>query len=39
MSRSETCEAKACGIIDEGFDERPQPVDDSGTGAGDVTPA
>src|SRR5438045_5826580 len=35
----ETDEAKACGLIDEVFDKRPEPGDDAGTGAGDVTPA
>jgi ATP-dependent Clp protease protease subunit len=31
-------EAKAFGLIDEVFDTRPEPGDDAGTGAGDVTP-
>jgi ATP-dependent Clp protease protease subunit len=35
----EADEAKAFGIIDEVFDKRPEPGDDAGTGAGDVTPA
>ena len=35
----EADEAKAFGIIDEVFDTRPEPGDDAGTGAGDVTPA
>ena len=35
----EADEAKAFGIIDEVFDTRPEAGDDSGTGAGDVTPA
>ena len=32
-------QAKAFGIIDEVFDTRPEPGEDAGTGAGDVTPA
>jgi ATP-dependent Clp protease protease subunit len=39
LSRSETCEAKTFGTIDEVFDKRPEAGDDSGTGTGDVTPA
>ena len=35
----ETDEAKAFGLIDEVFDKRPDPGEDAGTGAGDVTPA
>jgi len=35
----EADEAKAFGIIDEVFDKRPEPGEDGGTGAGDVTPA
>jgi ATP-dependent Clp protease protease subunit len=35
----ESDEAKAFGLIDEVFDKRPEPGDDAGTGAGDVTPA
>jgi ATP-dependent Clp protease protease subunit len=35
----EADEAKAFGLIDEVFDKRPEPGDDSGTGQGDVTPA
>jgi ATP-dependent Clp protease protease subunit len=35
----EADEAKAFGIIDEVFDTRPEPGEDGGTGAGDVTPA
>ena len=35
----EADEAKAFGLIDEVFDTRPEPGDDAGTGAGDVTPA
>ena len=35
----EADEAKAFGLIDEVFDTRPEPGEDSGTGAGDVTPA
>jgi ATP-dependent Clp protease protease subunit len=35
----EADEAKAFGIIDEVFDTRPDPGEDSGTGAGEVTPA
>ena len=35
----ESDEAKAFGLIDEVFDTRPDSGDDSGTGAGDVTPA
>jgi len=35
----EADEAKAFGIIDEVFDKRPDQGEDSGTGAGDVTPA
>jgi ATP-dependent Clp protease protease subunit len=34
----EADEAKAFGLIDEVFDQRPDAGDDSGTGAGDVTP-
>ena len=34
----EADEAKAFGLIDEVFDTRPDAGDDSGTGAGDVTP-
>jgi hypothetical protein len=34
----EADEAKAFGIIDEVFDKRPEPGDDAGTGAGDVSP-
>jgi ATP-dependent Clp protease protease subunit len=35
----EADEAKAFGLIDEVFDKRPDSGEDSGTGAGDVTPA
>jgi ATP-dependent Clp protease protease subunit len=35
----EADEAKAFGLIDEVFDTRPEPGEDAGTGAGDVTPA
>ena len=35
----EADEAKAFGIIDEVFDKRPETGEDSGTGAGDITPA
>jgi ATP-dependent Clp protease protease subunit len=35
----ESDEAKAFGLIDEVFDTRPEPGEDAGTGAGDVTPA
>ena len=35
----EADEAKAFGIIDEVFDKRPDAGEDSGTGAGEVTPA
>jgi ATP-dependent Clp protease protease subunit len=35
----EADEAKAFGLIDEVFDKRPDPGEDAGTGAGDVTPA
>ena len=35
----EADEAKGFGIIDEVFDTRPEPGQDAGTGAGDVTPA
>ena len=35
----ESDEAKAFGIIDEVFGKRPEPGEDAGTGAGDVTPA
>ena len=35
----EADEAKAFGLIDEVFDTRPEPGDDAGTGAGDVTPS
>jgi ATP-dependent Clp protease protease subunit len=35
----EADEAKAFGIIDEVFDKRPDPGEDGGTGAADVTPA
>jgi ATP-dependent Clp protease protease subunit len=34
----EADEAKAFGIIDEVFDKRPESGEDSGTGAGEVTP-
>ena len=32
-------EARVFGLVDEVFDKRPEPGDDAGTGAGDVTPA
>src|SRR5260221_13968398 len=35
----ETDEAKAFGLIDEGFDKRPDAGEDGGTGAADITPA
>jgi len=35
----EADEAKNFGIIDEVFDKRPESGEDSGTGAGDVTPS
>jgi len=35
----EADEAKTFGLIDEVFDKRPDPGEDAGTGAGDVTPA
>ena len=35
----EADEAKAFGLIDEVFDTRPEPGEDAGTGAGDVTPS
>jgi ATP-dependent Clp protease protease subunit len=35
----EADEAKVFGIIDEVFGTRPEPGDDAGTHAGDVTPA
>ena len=35
----EADEAKTFGLIDEVFDKRPEAGDDSGTGAGDVTPS
>ena len=35
----ETDEAKAFGLIDEVFGKRPEPGEDAGTGAGDVTPS
>jgi ATP-dependent Clp protease protease subunit len=34
----ESDEAKDFGIIDEVFERRPEPGEDAGTGAGDVTP-
>ena len=34
----EADEAKGFGLIDEVFDTRPEPGDDAGTVAGDVTP-
>jgi ATP-dependent Clp protease protease subunit len=35
----EADEAMAFGLIDEVFDNRPEPGDDAGTGQGEVTPA